>query len=290
MQRIKLHRLFCKRFHTLLSFALMNIPVSSVAISMGQISLKTDGFYVIAGPCSIETPAQFRETAQFVKEYGACILRGGIFKMRTNPESFQGVGLDALSWVREIKNELNMPLISEITDTRQLPAMLEALDAFQVGSRNMYNYELLKELGKQPKPVLLKRGFSALIDEWTKAAQYIVQGGNHSVLLCERGIRTFETKMRNTLDLASVAYLKAHQPYPVIVDPSHGTGVPELITPMACAAIAAGANGIMVEVHPDPSRALSDGQQALNFEGFKNLMLRIKPFVEATGKKLITSV
>ena len=140
MRRIKLHRLFCKRFHSLLSFATMsikaNIPAASATISMGPISLKPDGFYVIAGPCSIESPAQFRETAQFVKEFGACILRGGIFKMRTNPDSFQGVGLEALSWIREIKNELKMPLMSEITDPRQLPAMLEALDAFQVGSRN----------------------------------------------------------------------------------------------------------------------------------------------------------
>ncbi len=268
----------------------VSTQASPAAISMGPLSLKPDGFYVIAGPCSIESPAQFKETAQFVKEFGASILRGGVFKMRTNPDSFQGVGLEALSWIRDIKNELRMPLMSEITDPRQLPAMLESLDAFQVGSRNMYNYELLKDLGKQNKPVLLKRGFSALIDEWTKAAQYIVQGGNQSVMLCERGIRTFETKMRNTLDLASVAYLKAHESYPIIVDPSHGTGAPELIAPMACAAIAAGANGIMVEVHPEPSRALSDGFQALNFEAFKNLMLQIKPFVEAAGKTLVTHV
>jgi 3-deoxy-7-phosphoheptulonate synthase len=258
--------------------------------SIGQLSLKPESFYVMAGPCSIESPSQLKETAHFVKEFGASILRGGIFKMRTNPESFQGVGLEALSWIRDIKNELQMPMISEITDPRQLDEMGESLDAFQVGSRNMYNYELLKDLGKQNKPVLLKRGFSALVDEWLKAAQYIVQGGNKSVLLCERGIRTFETKTRNTLDLATVAYLRANSAFPVIVDPSHGTGVPQLIAPMACAAIAAGANGIMVEVHPRPEKALSDGFQALDFDGFKNLMTQIKPFIEAAGKTLVTHV
>ncbi len=266
----------------------MNIP--NATFSIGQLVLKPNSFCVIAGPCSVESPAQFKETAHFVKEFGASILRGGIFKMRTNPESFQGVGLEALSWIQEIKNELKMPMISEITDPRQLPEMSAALDALQVGSRNMYNYELLKDLGKQNKPIMLKRGFSALVDEWLKAAQYIVQGGNESVMLCERGIRTFETKTRNTLDLATVAYLRTQSQFPVIVDPSHGTGVPELIAPMACAAIAAGASGIMVEVHPDPSRALSDGFQALDFPAFKNLMAQIKPFIEAAGKTLVTHV
>jgi len=265
-----------------------NTPAST--FSIGPVKFQRDSFYVIAGPCSIESPAQFEETASFVKEFGASILRGGVYKMRTNPDAFQGVGHEALPWITEIKNKLNMPLMSEITDPRQLEFLNPVLDAFQVGSRNMYNYELLKELGKTDKPVLLKRGFSALLDEWTKAAQYVFQGGNRAVMLCERGIRTFETKMRNTLDLASVSYLRHHTDFPVIVDPSHGTGAPELITPMACAAVAAGANGIMVEVHPNPSKALSDGFQALDFEAFKNLMLRLKPFVEAAGKNLVTNV
>ena len=267
------------------------MSIQTANFSIGQLVLRPDSFFVIAGPCSIETPTQFKETAHFVKEHGASVLRGGIFKMRTNPESFQGVGLEALHWIQEIKNELHMPMISEITDPRQLPQMSDALDAIQVGSRNMYNYELLKELGKQKKPVMHKRGFSALVDEWLKAAQYIVQGGNSSVMLCERGIRTFETKTRNTLDLATVAYLRSlENPFPVIVDPSHGTGVPGLIAPMACAAIASGANGIMVEVHPEPSKALSDGFQALDFAAFKNLMLQIKPYIQAAGKTLVTHV
>lgn len=259
-------------------------------ISIGRLSLEPKKFYVIAGPCSIESPAQFEETAGFVKEHGASILRGGIYKMRTNPTSFQGVGAEALQWVAEIKNKMAMPLISEVTDPRQIPAFNEYVDGFQVGSRNMYNYELLKELGALKKPVLLKRGFSALLDEWLNAAKYVLNGGNNSVLLCERGIRTFETKMRNTLDLASVAYLKLHSQLPVIVDPSHGTGARELITPMACAAVAAGADGIMVEVHPRPEQALSDGFQALDFNNFKTLMAQIKPFVEAAGKTLVTHV
>lgn len=268
----------------------MESQVNAPKISIGKLQLESNKFYVIAGPCSIESPTQFEETAGFVKEHGASILRGGIYKMRTNPNSFQGVGAEALQWVSAIKNKMAMPLISEITDPRQIPAFDEYVDGFQVGSRNMYNYELLKELGLLRKPVLLKRGFSALLDEWTNAAKYILNGGNNSVLFCERGIRTFETKMRNTLDLASVAYLKLNSQLPVIVDPSHGTGARELITPMACAAIAAGADGIMVEVHPRPDQAQSDGFQALNFDDFKNLMLRIKPFIEASGKTLVTHV
>lgn len=268
----------------------MQSEANTPKISIGRLQLEPKKFYVIAGPCSIESRAQFEETAGFVKEHGASILRGGIYKMRTNPNSFQGVGAEALSWISEVKNKMAMPLISEVTDTRQIPAFDEYIDGFQVGSRNMYNYELLKELGMTRKPVLLKRGFSALLDEWTNAAKYILNGGNNSVLFCERGIRTFETKMRNTLDLASVAYLKLNSQLPVIVDPSHGTGARELITPMACAAVAAGADGIMVEVHPRPSEALSDGFQALNFDDFKNLMLQIKPFIEAAGKTLVTHV
>ncbi len=268
----------------------MQSDAKAPKFSIGRLSLEPKKFYVIAGPCSIESPAQFEETAGFVKEHGASILRGGIYKMRTNPNSFQGVGAEALSWVSEIKNKMAMPLISEVTDPRQIAAFDQYVDGFQVGSRNMYNYELLKELGALNKPVLLKRGFSALLDEWLNAAKYIINGGNSNILLCERGIRTFETKMRNTLDLASVAYLKLNSPYPVIVDPSHGTGARDLITPMACAAVAAGADGIMVEVHPRPDQALSDGFQALNFDNFKTLMAQIKPFVEAAGKTLVTHV
>ena len=263
---------------------------SSSRFSIGPVDFQRNGFYVIAGPCSIESQAQFQETAAFVKEFGATILRGGVFKMRTSPNAFQGVGFEGLEWIGKIKNDLRMPLISEITDPRQIELLSPLLDAYQVGSRNMYNYELLKELGKTNKPVMLKRGFSALIDEWVKAAQYILQGGNSAVMLCERGIRTFETKMRNTLDLASVSYLKHHSDFPLIVDPSHGTGTRELIIPMACAAVAAGADGIMVEVHPQPDQALSDGFQALDFEGFKTLMARLRPFVEASGKTLVTHV
>lgn len=218
---------------------------------------------LIGGPCSIESPEQFTRIARPVLLSGAQWLRGGIFKMRTKPGTFQGLGLNQLDELLQAKMDLGAPVVSEVVDPRHIEEMLEFVDMFQVGSRNMYNYELLKELGKTRKPVLLKRGFSATIDEWLSAADYVVNGGNSEVILCERGIRTFETKTRNTLDLNAVAYLKAHHPFPVFVDPSHGTGVRELVKPMALAGVAAGADGLIVEVHDRPAEALSDGFQAL---------------------------
>jgi 3-deoxy-7-phosphoheptulonate synthase len=185
-----------------------------------------------------------------------------------------------------MKEAVQAPFIAEITDPRQIDLLMPVVDCFQVGSRNMYNYELLKELGQLQVPVLLKRGFSALIKEWVKAADYVVSSGNDQVILCERGIRSFEGPMRNTLDLASVAYLKAHHDFPVIVDPSHGTGRPELIPAMSKAAIACGADGLIIEVHPDPEKALSDGFQALNYEAFTCLMDQIEPFLNLMNRKL----
>ncbi len=254
----------------------------------GNQSIEIGGrsFLVIAGPCSIESEAHLRETAQGVKNAGAAVLRGGIFKMRTNPTSFQGMGSSAFSFLKEIKSELKMPLVSEITDPRQISDMMDLVDMFQVGSRNMYNYALLKELGQVNKPVLLKRGFSATADEWINAAEYIYKGGNEGVVLCERGIRTFETTTRNTLDLNTVAYLKAHTSFPVIVDPSHGTGRPELIGPMSLAAAAVGADGIIIEVHPRPKEALSDGHQALTFAQFDDVIHGVRAVVAAVGKHL----
>ena len=222
---------------------------------------------VIAGPCAIESKEQLLQTGQGVRALGASMLRGGIYKMRTNPNSFQGIGEKAYSFINQVKSEIHMPLISEVIDPRQIADMMSSVDVFQIGSRNMYNYSLLKEVAKTGKPVMLKRGFSATIEEWLNAADYILQGGNPNVILCERGIRTFETKTRNTLDLNAVAYIKAHTSFTVIVDPSHGTGRPELIAPMAAAAIAAGADGIMVEVHIDPLHSKSDAFQALSLDG-----------------------
>jgi len=242
---------------------------------------------LIAGPCSIESEENLLQTAQAVKSAGACFLRGGIFKMRTKQDSFQGLGLSAFKFVGTVKAAVGLPFVSEITDPRQLSDFVESVEMFQVGSRNMYNYELLKELGGLKKPVLLKRAFAATVDEWLKAADYIVKGGNNAVILCERGIRTFETTTRNTLDLNSVAYLKAHSSFPIVVDPSHGTGRPELIGPMSLAGVAAGADGLIIEVHPRPPEALSDGHQALNFAQFDSIANNVRKVAQALGREMV---
>lgn len=241
-------------------------------IEVGPYNIGNGEFAVIAGPCSIESEEQFFKTGQFVRSHSASLLRGGLFKLRTSPESFQGHGQSAYEIATKVKTQLGMPFVSEITDPRQIEEMESVVDMFQVGSRNMHNYALLKELGQTKKPVLLKRGFAGLINEWLLAAEYIVKHGNPNVILCERGIRTFETATRNTLDLNAVAYIKARTHLPIIADPSHGTGMSDLVIPMARAAFAAGADGIMVEVHPEPAKALSDGFQALTFEMFESMM------------------
>ncbi len=246
------------------------------AVKIGNIEIGGDRVVTIAGPCSVESLEQFQQTALFTQEHGATLLRGGLFKLRTRPDSFQGLGVAGFSIVEDVKTQTQMPYISEITDTRQVEELNDVVDAFQVGSRNMHNYALLKELGQTDKPVLLKRGFSGLIDEWLHSADYIVNGGNENVILCERGIRTFETKTRNTFDINAIAYVKQFSSFPVIADPSHGTGMRELVIPVALASIAAGADGLIVEVHPNPAEAKSDGYQALTFEDFQQLMNQVK--------------
>ncbi len=253
---------------------------------IGGVPVGGGAFAVIAGPCSVESHDQLEAIARAVRGGGAAILRGGIFKLRTKATSFQGLGERAYEIVRTVRELTGMPMVAEITDPRQLEGLCDVVDALQVGTRNMYNYSLLKELGAVRKPVLLKRGFSALIDEWLHAAEYITAGGNEDVILCERGIRTFETRMRNTLDLAAVAWVREHTDFPVIVDPSHGTGRPELIEPMTLAAAAAGADGVLIEVHPEPARALSDGHQAVDYDGFVSLMQRLRPLLEVLGRSL----
>jgi 3-deoxy-7-phosphoheptulonate synthase len=245
-------------------------------------------FTVIAGPCSIESREQFLKTAQAVKAGGASLLRGGIWKLRTSSKTFQGLGPGAFQIVKDVLLESGMKLVSEITDPRQIEQIDEFVEMYQVGARNMHNYALLKELGQSKKPVMLKRGFAALVDEWLKAAEYITAGGNPNVILCERGIRTFETATRNTLDLNAVAFAKAHSDFPVIVDPSHGVGFSHLVPQMAWAAAAAGADGLMVEVHPDPKEAKSDGQQALTIEDFNSMMARLKQILHAVDRPLHT--
>ena len=244
-----------------------------------------DHFHVWAGPCAIESEKQFLKTAKFVKRQGAAGLRGGIFKLRTDPKDFQGLGAASLPMVQRVKIQTGLLFISEITDPRQMEVLEPILDVYQVGARNMFNYELLKELGKGKKPVLLKRAFSARITEWLKAADYLVQGGNENIILCERGIRTFETQTRNTLDLNAVAYLKRESSFPVFVDPSHGTGEASLVASMSKAAVAAGADGLLIETHPEPAKALCDSHQALPFKHFERLTRELRRLLPLFGKK-----
>lgn len=231
------------------------IPVGDTLIGGKELT-------IIAGPCTVESEEQMLRTAQAVKKCGATLLRGGAFKARTSPYSFQGMGPAGLSILARAGHQVGLPVISEITDSSQLP-WFEDVDVIQVGARNMQNYSLLKELGRQDKPVLLKRGMSATYEEWLMSAEYIMAEGNEQVILCERGIRTFETETRNTLDLTAVPVLKHRTHLPVIVDPSHGTGKASLVPAMAKAAVAAGAHGVMIEVHPDPDSALCDGGQSI---------------------------
>ncbi len=251
------------------------------AVKIGNTTIGPDHFAVIAGPCSIESEQHFIDVAQFVKSKGATQLRGGIYKMRTSPSNFQGLKQKAYSIVHTVRQLTGLPVIAEVTDPRQIEEMSEVVDGFQVGSRNMYNYELLKELGLGRTPVVLKRGFSAYVHEWVSASEYILKGGNDQVIFCERGIRTFETATRNTLDLNAVALLKTMSELPVIVDPSHGTGIAHLVAPLALAAAAVGADGVMIEVHPEPEKALSDKDQALNYQQFEELMMRLPKILEA---------
>lgn len=257
-----------------------------MVVQIGKIQIGGPKFTVIAGPCSIESESQLLTTATSVKSSGAALLRGGIWKMRTSPKSFQGLGDSSFEFIKKVKSEVGLGLVSEVTDARQIAEISPFIDAFQVGARNMHNYSLLKELGLQPKPVVLKRNFSAYIDEWLKAAEYIAQGGNNNIVLCERGIRTFETATRNTLDLNAVVYAKKHSKYPVIVDPSHAIGIGELVTPLCYAAAAAGADGLIVEVHPDPAKALSDGDQALTLENFSVMMKQLEKVLNAFDRTL----
>ncbi len=255
-------------------------------VSMGRVEIGGPGFVVMAGPCAVEDAEQTERTAAEVAAAGAHVLRGGVFKPRTSPYAFQGMGEPGLRILAEAGRRHGLPLISEVMDASQIPLMEEYADILQVGARNMQNFTLLRALGKVRKPVLLKRGLAATIEEWLLAAEYLLDGGNEQVILCERGIRTFETAMRNTLDLAAVAYVKQRSHLPVIVDPSHATGDPALVVPMALAAAAAGADGLLVEVHPWPERALCDGQQALTPQRFQELMRRLPAVLLAVGRHL----
>jgi 3-deoxy-7-phosphoheptulonate synthase len=241
-------------------------------VVVGGVTIGGEAAVVIAGPCSVESREQIFSTARGVKAAGASLLRGGAYKPRTSPYDFQGLGLEALKLLREARQETGLPIVTEVMSTNDIELISEHADMLQVGARNMQNYDLLRQLAKSSKPVLLKRGPSATIKEWLLAAEYLLAGGNPNVVLCERGIKTFETEMRNTLDLAAVAMARELSHLPVIADPSHGTGRRDLIGPASRAALAIGADGLMIEVHPCPERALSDGAQSLNLEEFARLV------------------
>ena len=235
---------------------------------------------VMAGPCSIEGEEQTFEIAEAIASAGATILRGGAFKPRSSPYSFQGLGEDGLKFMQRAAKQYNLLTVSEIMDAEHLELMEKYVDILQVGARNMQNFSLLKKLGKSKTPILLKRGFAATYQEFLMSAEYILSGGNERVILCERGIRTFESYTRNTLDIAAVPILKSLSHLPIVVDPSHGTGIRQLVAPMARAAVAAGADGLMIEVHPEPDKAFSDAAQTISLKSFEKLMKSLTPIVE----------
>ena len=261
-------------------------PEGSV-VQLGKgVAVGAEQVVMMAGPCSVETAAQVDTIAAFVAEQGVRVLRGGAFKPRTSPYSFQGLGQEGLELIRQTADKYNLLVVSEVMDLSQIPMMLDYVDVFQVGARNMQNFNLLKELGKVSKPVLLKRGISATIEELLLSAEYIMSGGNYNIVLCERGIRTFENATRNTLDVSAIPVVQKLSHLPIIADPSHATGRRDKVVPMARAAVAAGADGLLVEVHHDPEKALSDGAQALYPAQFVQLMKELKMIAPAVGRTI----
>ncbi len=253
-------------------------------IALGGAELGGKEVMVIAGPCSVETPEMMKDIALAVRAAGGRALRGGAFKPRTSPYSFQGKGEEGLKILADVRKSTGLPVVTEVMDTRQVELVASYADVLQIGARNMQNYNLLTEVGRVHRPVLLKRGMSATIKDLLLAAEYIMSQGNMQVILCERGIRTFETATRNTFDLAAIPVLKKETHLPVVADPSHAGGYRYLVKPLAMAAIAAGADGLIVEIHPEPETATSDGEQSLNLPEFESLMAAIRPIAEAVGR------
>jgi len=255
-------------------------------VQVGDVSIGAEKVTVIAGPCSVESREQMLEVARSVKASGAAMIRGGAFKPRTLPYSFQGLGVEGLKLLAEAREETGLPVVTEVMSPENVGIVEEYADVLQIGARNMQNYPLLKRGGEASKPVLLKRGLSSTIEEWLGAAEYVLAGGNEEVILCERGIRTYQKLTRFTLDLSAVPLLKEVSSLPVVVDPSHGTGVRSLVSPMAKAAVAAGADGLLIEVHPNPEEAKSDGLQSLRPKEFRELMIGLDPVAQAVGRSL----
>lgn len=258
-------------------------------IALGDAELGGEEFFVVAGPCSVEGEEMLRETAKAVSSAGARALRGGAFKPRTSPYSFRGMEEEGLRILADVRRETGLPVVTEVMDTRQVELVAGYADVLQIGARNMQNFALLTEVGRLHRPVLLKRGMSATLRDLLLAAEYVMKQGNLSVILCERGIRTFETATRNTFDLAAIPVLKRETHLPVIADPSHAGGRRDLVAPLAYAAVAAGADGLIVEVHPEPETAVSDGEQSLTFEEFRQMMRGLRSFAEAAERSLAES-
>jgi 3-deoxy-7-phosphoheptulonate synthase len=254
-------------------------------VKVGNASIGGDELVIMSGPCAVESREQLLETARASKAAGATILRGGAYKPRTSPYAFQGLEEEGLRFMKEAREETGLSVVCEVTSLNAIEAAVKYVDMLQIGARNMQNFYLLKEAGKTGLPVLLKRGLSATIDEWLNAAEYIIAEGNPNVVLCERGIRTFETATRNTLDISAVPVIKSKSHLPIIVDPSHATGVRKYVKPLAMSAVAAGADGLMIETHPNPSIALSDGPQSLTFPQFEELCKELRPLAALMGKK-----
>ena len=261
---------------------------SNTVIRVGGVTIGGGELVVFAGPCAVESEEQLMSTARAVKAAGATVLRGGAFKPRTSPYSFRGMGEEGLKLLEEARNETGMPVITEVMDTKDVELVSRYADILQIGARNMQNFALLEEAGRAGKPVMLKRGFSATYEDWLLAGEYVMATGNRQLMLCERGIRTFEHFTRNTLDLAAIPVIKRLSHLPVVADPSHGTGKWYLVTPLAMAAAAVGADALIVEVHPNPDKALSDGAQSLTFENFEKLMRQVKAVRKAAEQVTVS--
>jgi 3-deoxy-7-phosphoheptulonate synthase len=274
----------CHRIVSPYKLASRHFKPAGTKIRIGDVEIGGDQVIVMAGPCSVESREQIGQIAEQVARSGAKVLRGGAFKPRSSPYSFQGMGEEGLKLLREAADCNKLLLVSEVMDQTQIPLIVEYVDILQVGARNMQNYNLLRELGALRKPVLLKRGISATIEELLLSAEYIMSGGNYEVILCERGIRTFETSTRNTMDISAIPVVKALSHLPIVADPSHGTGRRDKVLPMARAAVAAGADGLLVEVHNDPDHALSDGAQSLYPAQFAELMNQLGIIAPAVGR------
>jgi len=271
--------------HPLVSLEFKSAPS---LIKAGPITFGGPGIPIIAGPCSIENQTQMTQIAQAVAQAGGSLLRGGAFKPRTSPYSFQGLGIEGLMLLKESAKPLNLPVVTELMDLRKLDAFLSHdIDIIQIGSRNMQNFDLLRAVGQTNKPIILKRGLAATIKEWLLAAEYIAAAGNEQIILCERGLRHFDNTYRNMLDISAIPYLKTMTHLPVIVDPSHAAGRADLVPALALAAVAAGADGLLIECHPTPDHALSDGEQSLTPEQLKNLIEQVKPVAKAIGREII---